>query len=318
MLDTAITPAESVPAAATRTSPLTGIATMLARGRPADRLYLAVIALEEMAAAYEAEARAAVTTETMDDDARRALAHWRASTHGYARDLRLLADSLDERSRVEIYIEPYGSLRLRLDGRQVIISHPRMLEPDPLAARIAMRFCEMAGCADALRRADRDGAAPALAGDAGSATAPAAGLAPAVPRVDATWSFSERLGPVLQTSAGLHFSFRDTEDLKRRKQVCLTLVHEIEELERALTMYRDRGLLIEWSQLRISPDSASGNQRVIVNHYGHSLVLHLPTLQRATRALDTVRPWLAARVEHRPVQMPPIEADRILAGLVND
>lgn len=280
------------------------LAASVARGPARERRWFAAVALEEMARVYATEAREAEVRPDMDAQAREALERWRTATFAYARQLQRIGHSIGDESAVDVFVEPFGEVRLRIDGRQTMLSEPRSgpRGAGALSERIAARYCRMARCPDAQ-------AMPARVGETTAPPrAPAAG----------TWSFAARRGPVLQTSAGLHFQFPDQAQLQRRKRICLKLVEELEHLQATLRRQRDRGQLIEWSQLRLAPDPASGRQRVVLNHYGHWLHLDLPTLARAEALLAAVRPWLAARVEQRRVQMPPLEADRLLAGLNDD
>ncbi len=215
-----------------------------------------------------------------------------------------------------MFVEPDASVRLLVAGRQVILASPRIRAPQILDDRIVDRYCSVVTCRLPPPPATTtagigDIATPGAADDPAQRVRPP----PGPPGVDGVWSFGDRQGPVLQTSAGIHFAFRDAEELQRRKRVCLTLVHELQLLERQLRYFRSRGVLVEWPALVVAADAASGRARVVLNRLGHSVLLDLPTLMRATYALDTVKPWLIARVEDRRVQMPPLPAERLLAGL---
>ncbi|MGE0387939.1 MAG: hypothetical protein AB7Q97_24705 [Gammaproteobacteria bacterium] len=312
-------PRAMVPPPASR---LATLARHVAAAEPADRASFAVVALEELAQSYEEEAQAAHPDGERDAKAEAALLRWRAGTGAYARELRTLVAGIDDGADVAIFVDPSSAIRLSIGERQVILSSPRLLDPEPFEDRIRERFCELADC-----QAIADNDAGMNAGTGPRAGSPAAGMgdesagpytdgAADPPGVGAVWSFGDRHGPVLQTSAGIQFEFRSNDDLLRKRHLCLTLVAELQTLAQNLHYHRARGIVIDWKVLRLVPDPPSGRQRVLLNGLGQSLVLDLPLLQQAHQALEMVKPWLAARADDLPAQMPPIPAERVLAGLI--
>jgi hypothetical protein len=260
----------------------------------ADRQAFAVVALEEMAQVYIEEVDSAYP---IGDD--RAAWRWRSGAQAYARQLQGLAARIDRGTLIDIYVEPIDTVRLRIDDTQVMLTSPRIIDSTPFDERIVQRYCADNDC-EVLRAAE--------------AARPIASAAADDRR--ATWTFSDRGGTVLQTESGIHFAFADTVELQSRKRLCLDFVGELELLARHLQYHRGRGVPIDWNLLRIGADAPSGEQRVLLNRYGQSILLPLPILERARQGLEVVKPWLMAQADGRRVQMAPIPAQRLLAGLI--
>ena len=204
-------------------SPLIQLARLLQNAGYGSRIEFVLVALEEMSAAYKAEAHAIDVSAAADRATRNHFARWRLATLEYARSLDQLGDSMRRTSNVEILIDPQNLLRLNIDDRPVIIAGPRIDEPQVLARRIVERFCRAKPCS----RLTESGP-PQTAAD--------------IAEVFATWSFEQGKFPTLQTRDGLHFSFRSAADLGDKKQACLTLIKELRVLSTNIRYSRTRNL----------------------------------------------------------------------------
>jgi len=275
---------------------LNGLAANLA-GQPAPlRADLARATIEELAAAYSDEAQRA-RRDKRDRTQQGELRRWAAAVEQLAVDYTLLAQSILPDTPVELSIGPEGSLYLIVAGRPVVASSPRMREQSAFEQRVIARFCELNRCEGLL--------------DEPVATAAPAYL-PEVSSADVQWAFSQQAGPVCDSGDGLEFQFFTMENLGAKRAACGRVVAELGALAAAVTREVAGGIRVDWNRFVIQhlPD---GEEQVILNGEGDYLRLALPTLVARQELVDTVRPWLAAKVNGQRYSLVVINAGRMLA-----
>lgn len=303
----AAAPAPAQPPAAA--PPLAALAGALGGAPAVLRRDFARIALEELALAYAEEARRAREGRRVAPSEGRPW-RWIAGTEAFAAQLAASARALTPAMPVAIRLPPAEGVELLLAGRPVILSGPRIAEPDRLEARVLERFCARHDC-EALLPPAATASAPARAGGAG----PDARSAPA-PQVTAWWTFSDRGGPSCSTGDGLQFLFRDHRDLDRKRIACAQVARELRRLAHRLAALRERGVVVQWDAFSVDPLPGAAEQHVRLNRNGDYLRLPLPALARTRTLLRVALPWLRAVSRGRDYQQTLPHAEVLLAPLL--
>jgi len=253
-------------------APLVVLSDHLATGHAADRIHFAAIALEELAQSYTAEVFAGDPDQ--GEPAGGASHRWRRAAHAYAGELMAMRGRLAQARDVAVLVDPGQQLRLVMGADSVILESPRLGDPHTLERRIFERYCRIAACPDLeawFQARDDDYRR----------------------RLWATWSFGAGQPPLLETSAGLHFRFRDRTAMDGRKAACLALLAALEGAAGRLGWFRDHGVPVDWGRVHVARLPASGLAAVVINRDGDYLPLEL-----AYRPLPRgpIAAWLRARV----------------------
>jgi hypothetical protein len=249
-----------------------------------------------MAAAYAAEAthaRREIQRGSADPDLRR----WAAAVDGVARELAALAETVTDSTSIRATLNRDNSVTLLVDGRPVEVNGPRIDDQAGLERRVIERFCNLHPCDTFIARPP-DKEPPALA----------AGTAP-------HWSFGGATGPLCSTSDGLEFRFRNSDDLRRKREACSRVVGELQRLIAEIQHYKANGPLLDWDALAIHTLPAGDQQRVELSKVGDSIQAHLPALAAAPDLLTLLRPWLVAKVNGLAPPQVVIDAETLLPPL---
>jgi hypothetical protein len=129
--------------------------------------------------------------------------------------------------------------------------------------------------------------------------------------VSKRWSFSQNAGPTCISRDGLEFMFKNSDNLVQKRDACARVVAELNILATALAREIATGTQIDWRQLAVHA-RVDGDEQVTLNGTGHYLRLPLPTLASRRELLKRARPWLAAKMEGRPVTFVILNAGPLL------
>jgi hypothetical protein len=288
----------AAPAALARERPtyrLDQLAVQLGDSPQALRADLARIVLSEMAAGYAAEA-AHARREIQHGSTDRDLRRWAAAVEGLAHELAASAETVTDTTPVRATLDRDNSVTLLVDGQPVTVTGPRIDNQADLEWRIMQRFCDLHPC-DTLIEQFAETAPPA----------PAAKHAP-------HWSFGAQTGPRC-TSDGLEFRFRNTDDLRRKREACSRVVGELYTLIAEIQRYKANGPLLDWNALAIHTLPARDRQQVELSKGGDSIQAYLPALAAEPDLLTLVRPWLVAKVNGLAPPQIVIDAETLLPPL---
>jgi hypothetical protein len=255
-------------------------------------------ALQEMALAYAEEAQLA-RTDRRALARNRGLPRWSRTVDSYARHLEGLVAGLGEGARVALSRGPDGQPTLFLDSGPVVVSGPRISQPQVLEQRILGRFCALHPC-DMLFAMQR----PVSERPEPPRRRP--------PPVSVSWLFRSGAGPVCRGDGGLELWFDDNRELVRKRRLCSQLAGELSELATALADQRRRGAEIHWDALRVTPSAGGVADRVAFNRGGDVLRLSLPLLAADAALLEQAGPWLAAWADGEPGALVLRDAERLL------
>jgi len=261
------------------------------------RVDFAVAAVSEMVIAHRNEADRA-RQDARNNIAGRSPARWALAVDAYAADLTAVVNSVTTDTPVEIEIGPENSVALNIDGKPVMVSFPKTLQQAVFEQRVIERFCNLYRCEDLIAEYHRP--------DLSSRVKNSAPL----------WSFSEQAGPVCATDDGLEFQFQDTVNLSQKRKACGQIVAELNALAELIAKKLSGGVRIDWNRLAIHPLAGEDQHLVELDGEGGSIRLPLPALAATTQLFILVRPWLAAKVKGNGIRQVVINADRLMAPLL--
>lgn len=258
------------------------------------RADFAVIAIAELAQAHTDEAdraRREAPYNRRDNN----LLHWARTVDAYATQLSAIAASISPATPIDIGISHEDVVYLNVEGRLVMLGNPRVSEQLVYEERVTERFCERHRCEGLVREY--------------LPPRPVSRNRPRTPH----WSFSQQSGPACETEGGLVFQFRDTTDLRLKRDACKRIAAELETLTEVIRQHLARGTRIEWGRLAIRALPGEELQLLELNGDGEVLRVAAPGLAAAKKLFTLVRPWLTARVKGNSYRMVVINADRLMA-----
>ena len=261
------------------------------------RVGFAVAAVSEMAIAHRNEADRA-RQDARNNIAGRSPLRWALAVDAYAAELTAVVNSVTSDTPIEIEIGPADSVALNIDGKPVMVSFPKTRQQAVFEQRIIERFCNIYRCEDLIAEHHRSE------------------LSPRSKKAAPLWSFSEQAGPVCATDDGLEFQFQDTVNLSQKRKACGQIVAELNALAELIAKNLPGGVRIDWNRLAIRPLAGEDQQLVELDGEGGSIHMPLPALAATTQLFILVRPWLAAKVKGNGVRQVVINADRLMAPLL--
>ncbi|MCA8966521.1 MAG: hypothetical protein KDC48_16695 [Planctomycetes bacterium] len=260
--------------------PLPELAREVAAAGAAERLDFALIAIDEMAAAFRREVEHIDSEAPAAGDAA-ARARWSSGTAAYAETLASLGDRALAAGDVAIHVDTVGDVLLFVDGTGLVVAGPRVAEPGLLAGAIAARFCRLHDCGRLL---------PAPEDDEPATVAVTAAPPPAV-----EWSFSARGGATCRTEDGFDFLFRDLADLHDKRIACALVVAEFRAIAGRLRQLREQGVLVDLQWLSIDALAGGDGHRLTLNADGAYTRMALPALASTRGLLRAGLLWLEAQ-----------------------
>ena len=288
---------EKPPAAAI--SHINRLAAALVDAPEAMRADFAVAAIAEMVADYNKEADRA-RRESRSHAKERGLGRWTIAVDAYAAELTAIANSVTAATPVRVAVGADNGISLDIDGKQVLVSSPRVREQSAFERRVLDRFCNLYPCDDLITEH--------------RPPQPAASTADS----ETYWSFSQQAGPACSTGDGLEFQFQDMKDLGQKRAACARIVKELNTLAAAIAWNLSNGSHIDWNRLAIHALPGEEEHQVELAGDGGTLRLPLPALVATTKLFELVRPWLAAKVGGQPsYRLVVINADSLMAPLIH-
>ena len=261
-------------------------------GTADEKSEFARVALEEMGFAFSEEAQKAREQKpdpkkpyNEEKDPRK----WAAGTDAYASRLFAMSESIVMGATVDVLVTPEGAVMLTVDGKNVIVSGPRIDKPELLENLIIDRICLDPDCASVA---------------SSTFTTAASGF------VSGRWNFTDPGAPVFTTSNGLNFLFEDDTNIAAKEQACTALAAELNSIVQSLKNLLVQRKSVDWSAIAVQPDTVeSGLQILRINLNGDFIKLVLPQLLQAPYVLQSALPWVRSQVEGRRtehyVNLPP-------------
>ncbi|AGA34672.1 hypothetical protein TVNIR_3035 [Thioalkalivibrio nitratireducens DSM 14787] len=260
----------------------------LADATPAARLDFAVLVVDALIGAYEAELERALQDRRRGPDAQRRLASWRQATAGYVQELRAAQAALYVARRVDVHLDRYDRIVLQIDDRPLWVAWPRVDAWVLVEPLLAMEFCRRHPCGSAERAASL--------------------RAPPGSSVTGSWALVQGQPPAWATVDGLRCEFSDLSDRPGKEALCRAVVADLQQLASALRATVARGEVIQWERLTLQSDAASARHRITVNDEGDHLLLLLPALAAAPVDWAETGRWLRRQIAGRVVDATVVRA----------
>lgn len=247
------------------------------------------IALNEMAALYEEEARRSGVSEVG-----KSLAYqWTDTTMTYANDLYRISDAINAATTLDVTLDDTDELMIVIDGRPYLLSSPVLDKPLLLDGRIIDRVCLEMSCN-------------------ANSTAFEESTNKRVIIIDADWVIAGNKPPEYVTTDGLHFVFKDMNNRSAKQIACLKLIKEMELLAGSLRDAVTQGVPMDRDYLTIQSLYGSYDYRVRLNQFGDTLYIKLPELHHVQDWTTQLWPWVRARMDDRKIEHY-LQADAILS-----
>lgn len=270
-------------------SPLAQVIGGLAQGSPEARFDLAVLIVEALLDAYEAELDEALGDRGRESSTQRKLARWYQSTVPMLAEFRIAQAHLYAAREVELHADRHGQILLLIDGRPLWVAWPRVSVQSRIEREVAAAFCRRNDCPN-----DADGP--------GSRPLEAAG-------VQGAWVLFQGRPPGWETTNGLRCEFRDLSGRAARESLCRELALDMSAVAAILREVVRRGEPVDWAHLALQPDAASDRHRLVVTERGDYVTVAAPTLAGQPVDWAEVRRWLHARAQGRTGSATILRAD---------
>ena len=244
-------------------TPLTAVVAELKHATASLRATFVDAAVTELTAAY------ADAVGNAERQGRPRNISWIAVTHAYMSDLKTIATRVNAGADVQFLFGAEGPLRVVVADRprrQFILSAPRPHERGNLERAVLTRFCQRAGCA------------------------PPQDSGPIPDNHESTGLIA--VSSARNTDDGLSCKHDDIRHGKLYSRACAQLKRELRSLAVAL---RARAEPIDWSSVG-RPRRHGSDHAVTINPEGAVVVLQLPGLFQAPKALADAIPWIRARL----------------------
>jgi hypothetical protein len=244
-------------------------------------------ALAELAEVYIAEADLARKQAAEQGREGKKLLAWSRAVEQYANQLMLIMEDIDLGFPVELTLSDAESPAVRVSGRAIILSHPRVDQQIAFEQRILLDFCARNDC-QALT-AEEEAPVP---------------IPVSAARVEPQWTFTQN-GPVC-AHYGIQVRFSNTRYLARYRTTCQQLLQEAMTLADEIAWQQRHGVTVQWKVLLVRSIPHRPEHLVQLNESGDSILAVLPLLYGSEGLLEQLKPWLAARSsngEREPVYL---------------
>ncbi|MEM9257396.1 MAG: hypothetical protein AAGA91_18300 [Pseudomonadota bacterium] len=236
----------------------------------------ALRALDELAAAYRAEAELA-RAEARSVDSDPGLIGWSLAVEQFSRQLPLVAEDIQRGFPVAFHLPKSQPPALRVADRTIILSHPRPDLQGVYEQAVLGEFCARQRCIDIEPVTPSAKPIPVSAG-----------------QVRPRWEFTE-LGPRCSLG-GVHLKFDSEFDLAAARRFCTQLMQELSVLATELAWQLRHLVAIEWEELQLAANPGRTDHRLRLNAAGEAVLASLPLLYATPGLLAQVTPWLRSKL----------------------
>ena len=235
----------------------------------------ALMALAELSQVYMAEADLARQESAQAQTGKAKLLGWSVAVDQYAGQLLALHDGISAGVPASLSVGTDQVVIVTVDGRRVMLSHPRIGQQAAFEQRLLADFCARESCNE-LR--------------------PAQGAQTPIPvsasTVNPVWLFSDD-GPVCQHQ-GISVQFSGEGELAWNKSICRQLLQEAQNLAIEIAWQRLQGVRIDWAGLAVQGTDQRPGHLVRLNAAGDSALVSLPLIHSSGGLLRDLTPWLRA------------------------
>jgi hypothetical protein len=252
-------------------------AQVLQAAEPALRGKFATVALGELLEIYLAESDLA-RREARAEQGERKLYTWSLAVDRYARQLQLVMEDIEQGFPVEIGLRRESSVALRVNGSQIMLTHPRHTQQFAFEQRVLLEFCNASNC-DVLTESSQVPLRLPLYAES-SAPQP-------------SWIFTEN--NTVCAFDGVQVFFTVEDNVAQLRRACQQFFQEVNDLLTEMAWQQLQGATIEWDDLEIRPTPGQTEHFVRLNTPGDSVLAILPLIYAHPDLLQQLGPWLRDR-----------------------
>ena len=255
-------------------------------------------ALTQMAMLYEQEAVKSRWEEASGIRQNINKSRWRQSALEYAEQLRQVSDQINSSSEIDLYIEEYGEPTIVVDGKPYILTTPDLKKSGLLYAAIVEQLCRREICGEDIKKQDSGKDKIRIV-------------------INAEWKMSETENPEYYSEDGLYFVFNDLKDRKKKQEISLQIMRELQLISESLMEVSNKNISIDWDVLRLEHISGTYGYKLIINRFGDSLAMELIYLGQLEILLTETIPWMQARLRDETYMQRFSHADILLSEFIN-
>ncbi len=251
-------------------------AAALQSAEPEVRGQFASAALNALLEIYIAESDLA-RSEAQGEDGKRRLYAWSLAVDRYANSLETVLLDIDQGHSVEIGLRREASIALRVNSRQIMLTHPRHSQQFAYEQRVLLEFCRLRDC-----ERFTESRIPLRLPLYSDASAP-----------QPTWVFSET--DTVCAFDGIEVFFDSMAGLAGLRSACQQFFQEVSDLLTEISWQQLHGAAIEWDALEIRPTPGQTEHFVRLNTPGDTVLASLPMLYANAGLVQQLAPWLRDR-----------------------
>jgi hypothetical protein len=255
-------------------------------------------ALSQMAIMYEQEAMKSIQEETSGAAKNLKQSRWRHSALEYAQQLQDVSKQINQTSEIVLYIEEYGEPTIVIDGKPYILTTPDLKKSGMLYAAIVEDLCRQDICLQENEKQDAEIDKQKII-------------------INAEWKISETEKPEFLSDDGLYFIFTDLKERKKKQEICLQIMRELNLISESLIEVSDKGVSIDWDVISLERISGDYGYKLIINRFGDSLAMELVYLRTIDAILTEAIPWVQAQLKGEIYQQKFDRADELFSRLLN-
>ncbi len=253
----------------------------------------ALIALEELYAAYQTELEQVAETDTKSVKTQKKRRRWTSATNIFLANLQRTYQLLGNYAPLRLYVDNKQKILIVIGDQPIVVSGPRIGDEVTFEQRIIERYCNQYECLKPERnwhsnRFEQEYSAPG------------------------GWLLGQNRRMGYLTRDGLLFEFNNATDRIMKGEAALAVIIELRTVVTALKRFRQTGGSIDWTGIVIRSIAANKDHLIELNNQGDYLRLWLPNLHNNENILHESLPWLRARVNGDRYQLKIRNADRLL------
>ena len=255
----------------------------------------ALIALDELYAAYKTELEQVGETGTKSVKRRKKRRRWASATNNFLANLLKTYQLLGNYAPLRLYVDNKQKVLIVVGDQPIVVSGPRIGDEVTFEKRIIERYCNQRECLKREQNWHSNRLEQEISAPGG-------------------WLLGQNRKMSYLTRDGLLFEFNSATDRVMKGEAALAVVIELRRIVTALTQFQQSGGSIDWTGIVIRSTAANEDHLIELNNHGDFLRLWLPNLHNNRNILHESLPWVRARVNGDQYQLKIRNADHLLKG----
>ncbi len=255
----------------------------------------ALIALDELYAAYKTELEQVGGTDTKSVKTQKKRRRWTSATNSFLANLLKTSQLLDNHAPLRLYVDNKQKVLIVVGDQPIVVSGPRIGDEVTFEKRIIERYCNQRECLKPEQNWHSNRLEQELSAPGG-------------------WLLGQNRKMSYLTRDGLLFEFNRATDRKMKGEAALAVIIELRKIVTAFKRFQQSGGAIDWTGIVIRSTAASEDHLIELNNQGDFLRLWLPNLHNHGNILHESLPWVHARVNGYQYELKIRNADHLLKG----